>query len=66
MKKIIAGLIALVVLCGIFFSVIHPIWLKAGSDIFCYTSDSYTESFKLWKKAKIVLLFLKKKLKPPS
>ena len=52
MKEIIAGLIALVVLCGIFFSVIHPIWLKAGSDIFCYTSDSYTESFKLWKKAK--------------
>ncbi len=45
MKKIIAGLITLVVLCGIFFFVIHPIWLKVGSDVVCSSSNGYDTEF---------------------
>ena len=33
MKKIIAGIVTLVALFGVFFFAIHPIWLKAGSDV---------------------------------
>lgn len=45
MKKIIAGIVTLVALCGVFFFAIHPIWLKAGSDVVCSSSNGYDIEF---------------------
>ena len=51
MKKMIAGIGIVVLLCVAFFFGIHPIWLASGMDVTCEVCDSYTESFELWKNA---------------
>ena len=48
-KTIIAGIGIVVLLCGVFFFGIHPIWLTSGPDVTCTKSDDYADYLEEWK-----------------